>query len=137
MSYVGWDWASRTHDVTVLDNDGRLRDRWAFEHTESGWTSTLHRLRRYGQPHELPVIIERTSGLVVDRLLGAGHAVVPVHPASFFAARPPMGSLWREIRSRGQLQAGRLPAHRRAPAAPARAHRTWAARVAGFGPASR
>jgi transposase len=92
MSYVGWDWASRTHDVAVLDNDGRLRDRWAFEHTESGWTSTLHRLRRYGEPHELPVIIERTSGLVVDRLLGAGHPVVPVHPASFYAARPRWGA---------------------------------------------
>jgi len=92
MSYVGWDWASRTHDVTVLDDDGGVRDRWAFEHTESGWTSTLHRLRRHGEPHELPVIIERTSGLVVDRLLGAGHPVVPVHPASFYAARPRWGA---------------------------------------------
>jgi transposase len=92
MSYVGWDWASRTHDVTVLDNDGHLQARWAFEHTESGWTSTLHRLRHYGEPHELPVIIERTSGLVVDRLLEAGHPVVPVHPASFYAARPRWGA---------------------------------------------
>ena len=73
MSYVGWDWASRTHDVTVLDDDGHRQARWAFEHTESGWTSTLQRLRCYGEPHELPVIIERTSGLVVDRLLEAGH----------------------------------------------------------------
>ena len=92
MSYVGWDWASRTHDVTVLDDDGHRQARWAFEHTESGWTSTLQRLRCYGEPHELPVIIERTSGLVVDRLLEAGHPVVPVHPASFYAARPRWGA---------------------------------------------
>jgi len=92
MSYVGWDWATQTHDVTVLDDEGRARDRWAFEHTESGWTSTLQRLRRHGEPCELPVIIERTSGLVVDRLLGAGHPVVPVHPASFYAARPRWGA---------------------------------------------
>jgi transposase len=38
------------------------------------------------------VIIERTSGLVVDRLLGAGHPVVPVHPASFYTARPQRGA---------------------------------------------
>src|SRR5205085_11093215 len=36
--------------------------------------------------------IERTSGLVVDRLLGAGHPVVPVHPTSFYAARPRWGA---------------------------------------------
>ena len=34
--YVGWDWTSRGHDVTVLDGDGALIDRWAFSHTESG-----------------------------------------------------------------------------------------------------
>ncbi|MEX5636582.1 IS110 family transposase, partial [Parafrankia sp. FMc2] len=92
MRYVGWDWASRAHDVTVLEDDGSVVDRWAFSHTESGWISTLHRLRRFGDPHDLPVIIERTSGLVVDRLLDAGHPVVPVHPTSFHAARPRWGA---------------------------------------------
>jgi hypothetical protein len=43
MSYVGWDWATQTHDVTMLDDEGRVRDWWAFEHTESGWISTLQR----------------------------------------------------------------------------------------------
>ena len=52
----------------------------------------FHRLRRHGDPDELPVIIERTSGLVVDRLLEAGHPVVPVHPTSFYAARPRWGA---------------------------------------------
>ena len=70
MSYVGWDWASRTHDVTVLDNDGHRQARWAFEHTESGWTSTLQRLRRYGEPHELPVIIERRELLARNPIRG-------------------------------------------------------------------
>ena len=78
MGYVGWDWASRSHDVTVLDDSGYVLDRWAFAHTESGWQSTLARLRRHGTPEQLPVIIERSSGLVVERLLEAGHLVVPV-----------------------------------------------------------
>lgn len=88
MKYVGWDWASQTHDVTVLDDTGAVLERWALAHTEPGWAATIHRLRRHGDPDDLPVIIERTSGLVVDRLLEAGHPVIPVHPTSFFAARP-------------------------------------------------
>jgi transposase len=92
MSYVGWDWASQAHDVTVLDDGGAVLDRWAFPHTEAGWQMTLGRLRRHGEPADLPVIIEKTSGLIVDRILAAGHPVVPVHPNSFYAARPRWGA---------------------------------------------
>jgi hypothetical protein len=67
-------------------------NRWAFPHSEAGWLMTVDRLRRQGLPEELPVIVERTSGLVVDRLLSAGHPVVPVHPTAFFAARPRWGA---------------------------------------------
>ena len=92
MSYVGWDWASRAHDVTVLDDGGAVLDRWAFPHTEAGWQMALGRLRSHGEPGSLPVIIEKTSGLIVDRILAAGHPVVPVHPNSFYAARPRWGA---------------------------------------------
>ena len=92
MNYVGWDWASRGHDVTVLDDRGHVLDRWAFPQTETGWNKTLRRLTAQGPAAELPVSIERTSGLVIDRLLAAGHPVVPVHPTAFFAARPRWGA---------------------------------------------
>jgi hypothetical protein len=69
MKYVGFDWASQAHDVTVLDEAGQVLDRWAFPHSEVGWLMTVDRLRRQGLPDELPVIVERASGLVVDRLL--------------------------------------------------------------------
>jgi hypothetical protein len=71
--FVGWDWASTTHDVTVLDDAGAVVDRWAFGHTEQDLAGALDRLAGLTEPTELPVIIERTSGLVVDRLLAAGH----------------------------------------------------------------
>jgi hypothetical protein len=90
--FVGWDWASATHDVTVLDDDGVMVDRWAFRHTEQDLVGALDRLARLGEPAALPVIIERASGLVVDRLLAAGHPVVPVHPTAFWAARPRWGA---------------------------------------------
>jgi transposase len=92
MKYVGFDWASQGHDVTVMDETGRVLDRWAFPHSEAGWVMTLDRLRRQGPQDDVPVIIERTGGLVVDRLLAAGHPVVPVHPTAFFAARPRWGA---------------------------------------------
>ena len=41
MNYVGFDWASRAHDVTVLDEAGGVLDRWAFPHSETGWVTTL------------------------------------------------------------------------------------------------
>lgn len=90
--FIGWDWASTAHDVTVIDDAGAVVDRWAPPHTEAGFGQTLARLARYGRPDELPVAIERPSGLVVDRLLAAGHPVAPVHATAFHAARPRWGA---------------------------------------------
>lgn len=90
--FIGWDWASTTHDITVLDDRGAIVVRWALPHTEQALTAALDRLARHGNPAELPVIIERPDGLVVDRLLAAGHPVFPVHPTAFHAARPRRGA---------------------------------------------
>jgi transposase len=44
------------------------------------------------EPAQLSVAIERPNGLVVDRLLAAGHPVVPIHPNAFHAARARWGA---------------------------------------------
>ena len=90
--YVGWDWASESHDVTAIDQTGKVVFHTEVEHTEAGLTSVLSRLRRLREPAELPVAIERPSGLVVERLLDQGHPVVPIHPNTFNAARPRWGA---------------------------------------------
>lgn len=90
--FIGWDWATDTHDVTVMDVSGKRVDRWELAHTEEGFAKTLARLRTHGAPGELPVAIETTRGLAVDRLLAAGHPVVPVHPNAFHAMRPRWGA---------------------------------------------
>ncbi|HVW45359.1 MAG TPA: IS110 family transposase [Amycolatopsis sp.] len=90
--FAGWDWATGSHDVTVVGTDGARIDRWALAHTETGIVSTLARLRRHGDPAGLPVAIETTRGLVVDRLLAAGHPVIPIHPNAFNAVRPHWGA---------------------------------------------
>lgn len=89
---VGWDWASQTHDVTVMDDDGMIVDRFDLRHDELGLEEAIRRLAQHGQPKDLPVAIETNSGIVVDRLLAAGHPVVPIHPNSFNAARARWGA---------------------------------------------
>jgi len=90
--YVGWDWADKAHDVTVLDEQGRVVERFEVSHHEAGFEHALKRLGRHGRPEELPVAIERPSGLVVERLVEAGHPVIPIHPNAFNAARPRWGA---------------------------------------------
>jgi transposase len=92
VRYAGWDWASQTHDVTVIDEVATVVDRFAIRHDEAGVDGALRRLAELGGPSELPVAIETTYGLVVDRLLAAGHPVVPVHPNAFHATRPRWGA---------------------------------------------
>ena len=90
--YVGWDWANEAHDITVLDNQGRVVDHFEIGHDEAGFEHALRRLSHRGRPDQLPVAIERPSGLVVERLIEAGHPVVPVHPNAFNAARSRWGA---------------------------------------------
>lgn len=46
------------------------------------------RLARHGAPGDLPVAVERPSGLIVDALVAAGHPVIPIHPNAVKASRP-------------------------------------------------
>src|SRR5215212_3938007 len=90
--FIGWDWAAETHDVTVMDPAGQVVDHFDLVHDQAGLDGALQRLARHGAPAELPVAIETPSGLIVDRLLAAGHPVVPIHPNAFHAARPRWGA---------------------------------------------
>ncbi|MGW3028751.1 IS110 family transposase [Streptomyces sp. NPDC001221] len=90
--FIGWDWATETHDVTVMDATGKRIDRWELAHTEEGFAKTLTRLRKHGDPADLPVAIETSRGLAVDRLFAAGYPVVPVHPNAFNAMRARWGA---------------------------------------------
>lgn len=86
--FVGIDWASRAHELCVVDGEGAVVARFGFAHSERGISEALERLTKLGHPAELPVAIERPDGLLVDRLLEAGHQVVPIHANAFHAARP-------------------------------------------------
>ena len=85
--FVGIDWAADEHAVCVIDAAGRVADRFTIDHTADGFERLIRRLARYGDPAELAVAIERPDGRLVDRLLDAGHPVVPVKPTAIKAWR--------------------------------------------------
>jgi transposase len=85
--FVGIDWASQAHAVCVIDEQGAVIDRFEVSHDAKGLAELRRRLARLGAPADLPIAIERPSGLLVDTLIEAGHPVVPIHPNVVAAAR--------------------------------------------------
>ena len=88
LRLIGWDWVCTSHAVTVLNATGTIMGCWTVDHTEHDLETLLARPAAYDDPAALPVAIERAEGLVVDRLIAAGHPVVPIDPGAFHAARP-------------------------------------------------
>lgn len=85
--YVGLDWAKDAHAVCVIDAEGQVVDRFEPRHDRAGLADLIRRLKRFGEPAELPIAVERPSGLLVDTLVEAGFLVVPIHPNVVKACR--------------------------------------------------
>ena len=85
--FTGIDWAADEHAVCIIDDAGRVIDRFTIGHTADGFERLIRRLARHGDPAELPVAIERPDGRLVDRLLDAGHPVVAVKTTAIKAWR--------------------------------------------------
>ncbi len=86
--HAGLDWGGASHAVCIVDGTGRIVARFDVRHDTNGLADMAARLKRITSPGELPIAIERPSGLVVDALLAAGHPVIPIHPNVVKACRP-------------------------------------------------
>lgn len=86
--FVGLDWAHDDHAVCVVDDQGQIKHRCTVAHSADGLTSLIQQLRRVADPADLPIAIERPSGLLIDTLVEAGFTVVPIHPNALKASRP-------------------------------------------------
>ena len=86
--HAGLDWGGASHAVCIVDETGRIVARLDVCHDASGLGEMATRLQRIAPPAELPIAIERPSGLIVDALLAAGHPVIPIHPNVVKACRP-------------------------------------------------
>jgi transposase len=84
----GLDWGGTSHAVCVIDGAGQVIVRIEAHHDAACLADMLARLRRVATPAELPIAIERPSGLTVDALVAAGHPVMPIHPNVVKACRP-------------------------------------------------
>jgi len=89
MAYhAGLDWGGAVHAVGVVDDAGHLVARFEVRHDAEGLVELIARLARLAPASEIPVAIERPSGLIADALVAAGHPVVPIHPNVVKACRP-------------------------------------------------
>jgi len=86
--YAGLDWGGASHAACIVDETARVVARLDVRHDASGLSDMTVRLQRIAPPAELPIAIERPSGLIVDALLAAGHPVIPIHPNVVKADRP-------------------------------------------------
>ncbi|MER9243804.1 hypothetical protein [Mesorhizobium sp. M0633] len=66
------DWGGVSHALCVIDGVGRVIVRLDVRHDAAGLADMVARLKRVAAPAELPIAIERPSGLVVDTLVEAG-----------------------------------------------------------------
>ena len=84
-TFAGIDWASEEHALCVVDGGGATLEGEMHAHDEAGIGDLIARMRALGVGR---VAIERPDGLLVDRLLEAGFAVLPIHPNKLKATRP-------------------------------------------------
>jgi transposase len=86
--FAGLDWGSTAHAACVVDAQGGVVVRLEVGHDAAGLRRLREALGRVAPTPDLPIAIERPSGLIVDTLLEAGHPVVPIHPNVVKACRP-------------------------------------------------
>lgn len=84
----GLDWGATAHAVCIVDGTGKAVARIEARHDAAGLADMLARLRKLAPPAQLPIAIERPSGLIVDALIEAGHPVIAIHPNVVKACRP-------------------------------------------------
>lgn len=114
--FAGVDWGCGSHAVCAIDVKGQVLDRFDAGHDREGLAGLVARLKRRGPPGEVPIAIERPTGLLVDQLVEAGFVVVPIHPNAVKACRPryralvdQLGQITRRIEhSLAELPDGRL-----------------------------
>lgn len=84
MAFAGIDWASEEHAVCAVDAKGTASWERVVAHDEEGIASLCRALIGLGVER---VAIERPDGVLVERLLEAGLAVIAIHPNQAKAAR--------------------------------------------------
>jgi len=83
--FVGIDWGGYQHQLCAVDGGGRKVCEARLAHDRAGLERLEAELGALGG--RLPVAVERAEGILVERLLAAGHRVDPVSPRIAARAR--------------------------------------------------
>jgi transposase len=86
---AGLDWARDDHAVAIVDNAGRIEERFTVPHSDAGIRALVSRLVEVGANE---VAIERPDGPVIDALLEADLTVVVISPNQLKNLRSRYGS---------------------------------------------
>ena len=78
LLYAGIDWATKTHAVGVVDDQGGIRARFQVANTGKGFGGLIRRLTKL---QVTGVAIEGPDGPLVEAMLDAGLRVVVITPA--------------------------------------------------------
>jgi transposase len=84
LLYAGIDWATKTHAVGVVDDQGGIRARFQVPNTGKGFGGLIRRLTKLGVAG---VAIERPDGPLVEAMLDAGLRVIVITPRQVKALR--------------------------------------------------
>ena len=84
-TFAGIDWGATHHQVAAVDDAGVEVFNKRHAHTVDGLNGLVERLA--GLPELVGVAIERSDGIIVDRLHAAGFRVFPVSPRVSARAR--------------------------------------------------
>ncbi|MFD9439846.1 IS110 family transposase [Streptomyces sp. NPDC060006] len=82
MIYCGIDWAEKTHDVALVDDNGELLAKRRVTDDAAGYKILLDLLAEYGDTEEspIPVAIETSRGLLVAVLRTGKRQVFAINP---------------------------------------------------------
>lgn len=86
--FGGLDWGGAGHAVCIVDQVGTIVLKLEVTHDAAGLAELSKRLAKLAPAADIPIAIERPTGLIVDALVEAGHPVVPIHPNVVKACRP-------------------------------------------------
>jgi transposase len=80
--FVGIDWASETHEICVIDREGRVCERRQVPHTAAALQALVDRLGELaaGDPGTVAIGIEMPRGALVEVLVERGFAVWAINP---------------------------------------------------------
>ena len=76
--FAGFDWASRSHQVVIVNAGGQLAAHFKFENSAAGWKLWREKVKEFVP---LAVCVETSQGALVERLLQTEScAVYPISP---------------------------------------------------------